>query len=210
MMEVKSSNRIGLSFFCRFLFRVPMNRFCICTLTGNLYDGQPPCAYYREGIEIDGTRHKAIEIIAESRHNPCVGVFIQQRYPWQPRILRDDLKILLYARRIVLARGTFRYGVIHVAAVRQFLCTFDNDRPVVAGLCWSCQPPALFRSVVTSHWDNTPEQLSAILSSQSQFWLWITGTNYRIYSAWWTRNVPSSRIDSCITMYVRGERRWGF
>jgi hypothetical protein len=80
--------------------------------------GQPPCRYYTQVVDLDNTT--GVSVVAEDARNPCLKILLNYTgATWRARDVRTDIAELLYARKMILARGTFGIAILFLSPLRK-------------------------------------------------------------------------------------------
>ena len=137
--------------------------------------GQPPLAFYTKII-----RHKnwrKVVLVFEDRHNPVINALIdlldQQNIECQTFSgdIHQDVDVLLQAKHLVIARGTFIYPILSLSQNAQEVFYFEIDEHSPWGLENShihfrkcVDVPGDYRRTILTRWENDAEQNALMLS----------------------------------------------
>jgi hypothetical protein len=141
------------------IFIPPVNRFY----------GQPPCGYYLEAIEMDNAID--IHIISEDNKNPCLTIVLEQTgAQWKSRSLITDITDLIYAKRMIIARGTFSLAAVWLSPFQKvFYATAQYRGPL--GEHMECCPTAVYWHTMMDNWTASIEQLAQMVSEGCKRWV---------------------------------------
>jgi hypothetical protein len=134
--------------------------------------GQPPCGYYVEAVAIENATE--VRVIAEDMRNPCVAAVCSRTGAvWKRQQLRDDLAAVLWAKSVVLARGTFGLAVLYLSQRKKTVYTFATAWEGL-GRHMDCQPTEEYAAKVLGNWARTHEQLRLMVNGKCKKWTLVT------------------------------------
>jgi FkbM family methyltransferase len=154
-------------------------------VTGSHLYVQPPLAFYLKVIaDVARSTLRTIHLISQTGNNPVLAPLVKKinelKLPVSVRINQDfhsDLRMMLSARRIVLANGTLGVGILLASNAAEDAFLFRNDGsgtliPVVDYVGQRIRTRCYFETgpgyVSSWGWRNSPDQIEAMLSLGSE------------------------------------------
>jgi hypothetical protein len=135
--------------------------------------GQPPCKYYTKAVDLENTTD--VFVIAQDARNPCLKILLDYTSStWRPRDLRTDIAELVYARKMVLARGTFGLAILFLSPVRKAIFYSMSLSNPGFGSHFDCIPSEAYKERVLDRWRNLPWQVKMMMDEQYVKWTWIS------------------------------------
>jgi hypothetical protein len=134
----------------------------------NRYYGQPPCGYYLEAVEMDD----AIDVhaISEDMKNPCLTMVLKQTgAQWRPRAMTVDITDLIYAKRMIMGRGTFSLAALWLSPFQKVVYTTAQYRGPL-GQHMECFPTAAYWHTMTDNWSASAKQLHQMRAQGCKRW----------------------------------------
>jgi hypothetical protein len=134
----------------------------------NRYYGQPPCGYYVEAIEMDDAVE--VHVISEDMKNPCLTIVLEQTGGyWKPRAMMTDITDLIYAKRMIMARGTFSLAALWLSPFQKVFYATEQYRGHL-GEHMECFPTASYWHTMMANWTASDEQLIHMASEGCTQW----------------------------------------
>lgn len=137
--------------------------------------GQPPLALYTKIIRMRAWRK--VVMVFEDQYNPVINAlieFVKQQgiaYETHSGDIHQDVEVLLGAKHLVIARGTFIYPILSLSKNAKEVFYFEIDELSPWGLQHShiafrkcVDERGDYRSTILTCWDNSPEQNALMLS----------------------------------------------
>jgi hypothetical protein len=135
--------------------------------------GQPPCRYDTQAVNLDNTTN--VSLIAQDTRNPCVKMLLNYTgATWRARDIRTDIAELIYARKMILARGTFGRAILFLSPVRKAIFYSMSLSDPGFGSHFSCLPGQAYKERVLDRWKNLPWQVQMMIEEQYVKWNWIS------------------------------------
>lgn len=143
------------------------------------YYAQPPLAFYQ--LVLDHCTWSGVTLVYEDQSNPVIGQLkshldqVGVPFTEQSATLKEDLEVLLAARNLVIARGTFAYPIVAMSPRVRQVFTFDHYQTVSkVDLLWGQRIEGVqlhtvndregtYRDFVLANWKNSPEQRQMML-----------------------------------------------
>jgi hypothetical protein len=74
--------------------------------------------YDTQAVDLENTT--GVSVVAEDARNPCLKILLNDTgATWRARDVRTDLAELLYARKMILARGTSGIAILCLSPLRK-------------------------------------------------------------------------------------------
>ena len=135
--------------------------------------GQPPLAYYRKIIEFE--RPKSVCLVYQDEANPVINelkLYLSDRnisFRLQSGTLRDDITLLLQARKLVAGRGTFLPGVIALSENIKTVFWFNKkstvfSRPISREVVVKDTDGLYTSAVLNRNWKNSKDQRQLMIT----------------------------------------------
>jgi hypothetical protein len=138
--------------------------------------GQPPCRFYMDAIRIDN--HSSVEVFAEDDANPCMEViFSLANVKWRHQSLREDLALMLSAKRFVLARSSFSRSIVYLSPVDKIFYACSYPWPDL-GPHFECTPPEEYAQMIFARWSQyfKSKKIMAMRTEKCLYWGWFNGS----------------------------------
>jgi hypothetical protein len=140
------------------IFISPVNRFY----------GQPPCGFYLEAIEMDNAVH--VQAISEDMANPCLSIVLRQTgAQWMPKQVVVDIAHLIYAKAMIMARGTFSLAALYLSPFQKVFYTTTQYRGPL-GEHMECFPTSVYWHTMNDNWTASIVQLEQMMSEGCKWW----------------------------------------
>jgi hypothetical protein len=134
----------------------------------NRYYGQPPCGFYLEAIEMDDASD--VQAISQDMENPCLSIVLEQTgAQWRPKPIMIDIAHLIYAKRMIMARGTFSLAALFLSPFQKvFYATAQYRGPL--GEHMECFPTSVYWHTMNDNWTASIVQLTQMVSEGCRRW----------------------------------------
>jgi hypothetical protein len=134
--------------------------------------GQPPCTYYLEAVDLDNATD--VQVIAQDAMNPCLRIVLNSTgATWRARSIRVVLAELIYARKMILARGTLGKAVLFLSPIRKVMFYSMTLSKSGFGRHFDCIPSKTDADRVLDRWRNFPAQIEMMKFEKCTKWNWI-------------------------------------
>ena len=125
---------------------------------------QPPCKYYKDVME--RRNWSSVILLAQDNANPCVDYLIKCGALYQQRPVLEDLTVMLNAKALVTAKGTFGMAVALLSYHLRELFTFNNEARWM-GDHWNCVPTELYKAEMVNKWTQSRRQMRILTNGES-------------------------------------------
>jgi hypothetical protein len=111
-----------------------------------------------------------VQTISEDMKNPCLSIVLGQTgAQWIPKPVVVDIAHLIYAKRMIMARGTFSLAALYLSPSQKvFYATTQYRGPL--GEHMECFPTTIYWHIMNDNWTASLVQLKHMVAEGCKSW----------------------------------------